>query len=144
MKKNKKKQKPLYKKIAEIIQNETITRDGFGHIGWSIAKRLVANYSEQDQIEMLGSGLPKRVRDLLDKAIKYLLDLGTPLYKAPPQGKIEILSPDPKYKEADLQRIEKRLGEQIESGIENLEKKHSRSLYWAKKRLLPYLKSENL
>jgi len=143
MKKNRKKREPLYKKVAKIIQDETITRGGFGHIGWAIAKKLVAEYSEQDQIEMLGNGLPKRVRDLLDKAIKFVLDQGITLYKAPSQGRIEILSPDSQYKEADLQRIEKHLCENIESSIENIEKKHPRSLYWTQRKLLPYLKSKN-
>lgn len=140
MKRSKKHRKPLYQKVAEEILNGQIERGNFDNIAWAIAKKLVAAYPEQAQYEMMGNGYPKMVHDAMYHAIRYLEEGGTPVYLYRPKGKIEVISTHPEYKEFDGQRIEKHIGQTIDSGMEQLNKKHPERVEWAKVKLLPYLR----
>lgn len=96
----------FYKRLGDHIEQQ-ITFDmkgdteGYPTIHWIIARTLLADYTEFERYQLLGSYVAN-VKTNLNHAIAYLEDKGIYVFKSIPKGKknIEFLTIDPEYRDA--------------------------------------------
>ena len=127
----------LYSAIKEALQTIRtfdLSNDehGYPKLGWLIAHWILRDLSEFERNwRLYKDGFGDVIHTNIWNAAKHLQELGIPVYRSPKGNRLEYITLDPNYREAeamDFNRIADRQIYQRRAALKEIQFKHSRRL----------------